>query len=267
MEKKVGFIGGGVMGRAIIKGLTESKKVEARNIMVSDPSEVSRKALEALGISAINDNEELAKNSDVIFIAVKPQYLKSAVDTFKHTVNTGHIVVSIAAGVTIEMLENMLGANKKIVRVMPNTPAQVGCGMSAMAVNEKVSPEEADYVLGLLSSFGKAEMIPENLINAVIGVSGSSPAYVYMFIEALADGAVAQGLPRDKAYTFAAQAVLGSAKMVLESGQHPGALKDAVCSPGGTTIAAVEALEESGFRYSVMSAVKSACEKSKELEK
>ena len=177
------------------------------------------------------------------------------------------LIVMIAAGQTIAVNEARFGRNIKIVRAMPNTPALVGEGMAALCANSYVTGEEKDEVREIFESFGKAEFVAENMMDVVAGVSGSSPAYVYMFIEALADGAVLQGMPRQQAYTFAAQAVLGSARMVLETGMHPGALKDMVCSPGGTTIEAVASLEQDGLRAAVIRAVDVCTEKSKAMSK
>ena len=176
------------------------------------------------------------------------------------------MVVSIAAGKTIAFIENGLGSSEvKIVRCMPNTPALVGEGCTGVCANKNVEKEELEQVLALIRSFGVAEAVPESLMDVVVGVSGSSPAYVFMFIEAMADQAVAAGMPRKQAYQFAAQAVLGSAKMVLETGMHPGELKDMVCSPGGTTIQAVKVLEEKGMRAAVMDAMEACIEKSRQL--
>lgn len=171
----------------------------------------------------------------------------------------------LLGGVTIQDLEELTSAKTKIVRVMPNTPALVGEAMSSISPNINVSSEEINEVTAIFTSFGEAEVVSENLMDAVIGVSGSSPAYVYMFIEALADGAVLSGMPRDKAYKFAAQAVLGAAKTVLETGEHPGKLKDMVTSPGGTTIEAVKSLENDGFRSAVINAVQAAANKNSSM--
>jgi pyrroline-5-carboxylate reductase len=181
----------------------------------------------------------------------------------KDEVKEGQIVVTIAPGKTLAWLGGLFGEDVKIVRCMPNTPALVGEGMTAATPNKNVSADELAAVLKILESFGKAEVISEHLMDAVVSVSGSSPAYVYMMIEAMADAAVADGMPRPQAYQFAAQAVLGSAKMVLETGKHPGELKDMVCSPGGTTIQAVRVLEKEGFRSSIMEAMKACTEKAK----
>ena len=182
-------------------------------------------------------------------------------------VKSSCIIVSIAAGKTIAAIEKAFGKEIKLVRAMPNTPALVGEAMSALCVNAHITEAELSEVQAIFNSFGKAEVVPESLIDAVVGVSGSSPAYVYLFIEAMADAAVADGMPRAQAYKFAAQSVLGSAKMVLETGTHPGALKDAVCSPGGTTIEAVAVLEEKGLRNSVITAQRACVQKSKDMSK
>ena len=195
-----------------------------------------------------NSNVLTASMADFLVLSVKPHLYKIVIDEIKDYLKPETVVITIAAGITLEKLKNMFGKNIKTVRTMPNTPAMAGEGMTAVIPNEFVTENELKEVMEILNSFGKAEIIEEKLIDAVIAVSGSSPAYVYMMIEAMGDAAVAGGMARDKAYKFAAQAVLGSAKMVLETGIHPGELKDMVCSPGGTTIEAVAALEENGFR-------------------
>ena len=188
-------------------------------------------------------------------------------ESVKDLIGDEKIVVSIAAGKSISSMENIIGDDKKIIRTMPNTPALVNEGMSALCPNKNIEDEELKIVKGIFDSFGKSEVVGEYLIDSVIGVSGSSPAYVFMFIEAMADAAVVGGMPRKQAYNFAAQSVLGAAKMVLESGKHPGELKDMVCSPGGTTIEAVKVLENEGMRSSVINAVCACIEKSKEMSK
>ena len=187
------------------------------------------------------------------------------INEIKDILPAKQIIVKIAPRKTLEWLAERLGSDKKIVRTMPNTPALVGAGITGVCKNDLVSDAEFTYVLSLLGSFGLAEAVPEALMDAVVSVSGSSPAYVFMFIEAMADAAVADGMPRAQAYKFAAQAVMGSAKMVLDTGKHPGELKDMVCSPAGTTIEAVRVLEEKGFRSSVMEAMKACTAKAKGL--
>lgn len=261
---RIGFVGCGNMAKAIIAGILKNKLTDADKIIASDISEASRASSKAqLGIQMTDSNLEVVKGSDIIFLAVKPQYYESVITEIKDEVSKEQIVVTIAPGKTLAWLADKFGKDVKIVRCMPNTPALVGEGMTAASSNEYVTKEEMEQVMSVLCSFGKTEIVGEYLMDAVVSVSGSSPAYVYMMIEAMADGAVADGMPRDMAYKFAAQAVLGSAKMVLESGKHPGELKDMVCSPGGTTIEAVRTLEKEGFRSSVMEAMKVCTAKAK----
>lgn len=261
---KLGFIGAGNMAKAIIGGILGSGIVKREEILASDASQQARDTAGALGICVTADNLEAAK-CDTVFLAVKPQFYAAVIAQIAPVVTEKTLVVTIAPGWSLEKLAASFGKNVKIVRTMPNTPAMVCAGMTAVCKNEFVTEVELDYVCSLLKSFGKCEVIPERLIDAVIVASGSSPAYVYMFIEALGDGAVREGMPRDMAYRFAAQAVLGSAKMVLETGLHPGALKDMVCSPAGTTIEAVRVLEEKGFRSAVLEAMKACADKSREM--
>ena len=201
-----------------------------------------------------------------MFLAVKPVFFQEVIEEIRESVLEKTVIVSIAAGKSLSDLAESFGRPElKIIRCMPNTPALVLEGCTGICAGENVTEEELSAVEDLMNSFGKSSIIPERLMDAVVGVSGSSPAYVFLFIEALADGAVAAGMPRKQAYEFAAQAVLGSAKMVLETGLHPGELKDMVCSPGGTTIQAVKVLEEKGFRAAVLDAVEACIEKSKSM--
>ena len=263
---KLGFIGTGNMGSAMMGGIISSGMVAAEDVMASDifQSALDRVSDE-LGIKTSLDNRAVVDFADIVFLAVKPQFLPKVIDGIKDMDYSGKLVVSIAAGQSLERLTGLFGKDLKLIRVMPNTPALVGEAMSALSPNSLVSEEEAQNVMKLFESFGQAEIVPERLQDAVVGISGSSPAYVYMFIEALADGAVAEGMPRAQAYKFAAQAVLGSAKMVLETGEHPGVLKDQVCSPGGTTIEAVATLEALGFRNAVIEAERVCIDKSRKL--
>lgn len=268
MNKKIAFIGSGNMGGAIIGGIISAGLVPASSVTASDPSEAARSHLnEKYGINVTSDNKAAAKEADIIFLAVKPNIYAPVSAEIKDSLSPSAVVVTIAAGQTLEHMADMLGKKVKIVRAMPNTPALVGEGMAALCPNENVTDEEFRDIEAIFRSFGKCEKVPENLFDAVVGVSGSAPAYVYMFIEAMADAAVAEGLARDKAYTFAAQAVLGSAKMVLDTGRHPGDLKDMVCSPAGTTIRAVIELEKTGMRGAVMQAMQVCIDKSKEMSK
>lgn len=266
MKKTIGFIGAGNMGKAIMKGLLSAQLTTPEQIVVYDAYEPILAPLhDELGIRVATSNQDVAQQADMIILAVKPNMITAVLSEMKQAISTEKVLISIAAGVTLASIEGALMEQTKVVRVMPNTPALVNAGMSSLSPNTFVTEEEQADVVALFKSFGKAQIVPEYLIDAVVGVSGSAPAYVYMFIEALADGAVLAGLTRAQAYEFAAQTVYGSAKMVLETGQHPGALKDMVCSPGGTTIAAVHALEEGNFRGTVMNAVLAAAKKNQEL--
>lgn len=261
---KIGFIGCGNMASAIIGGILKKKLVVPSDILASDLNEAGRNArAKQFGISVTEDNKKVAAYADILFLAVKPQFYEDVILEIKDCAKPDQMVVTIAPGKTIAWLESLFGEQVKLVRCMPNTSALVGEGMTAAAPNKNVTPEELQAVLQILQSFGKAEVISEHLMDAVVSVSGSSPAYVYMLIEAMADAAVADGMPRSQAYQFAAQAVMGSAKMVLETGKHPGELKDMVCSPGGTTIQAVRVLEKEGFRSAVMEAMRACTEKAK----
>ncbi|GAA0114627.1 pyrroline-5-carboxylate reductase [Clostridium senegalense] len=268
MNKIIGFIGSGNMGKAMIGGIIKSNLVKPNQVIVSDLNESKLDEIDReFGVSTTTNSNEVAKKADILFLAIKPNVYDIVMKEIKQDLSKDKVIVTIAAGKTIQDIENVLGEDKKIVRTMPNTPALVNEGMSALCRNKNISEEELNNIKDIFKSFGKAEVVDEYLIDSVIGVSGSSPAYVFMFIEALADGAVIGGMPRDKAYKFAAQAVLGSAKMVLETGMHPGMLKDMVCSPGGTTIEAVRSLERNGFRASVIEAVVDCMRKSEEMTK
>ena len=203
-----------------------------------------------------------------MILAVKPQYYTQVITEIAPLVTGEQLIITIAPGQTLSSLSERFGSNDlKIIRTMPNTPAMVGAGITACTPNGNVTSDELAYVRKILGGFGLSEVISENLMDAVVSVSGSSPAYVFMFIEAMADAAVADGMPRAQAYRFAAQAVMGSAKMVLETGKHPGELKDMVCSPAGTTIEAVRVLEEKGLRSAVIEAMKACTERSRSLGK
>jgi len=268
MNKNIGFIGCGNMAQAIIGGIIKSKLVTPKQVMASAATNRNLNvAKESFGIEVSNNNLDVARFSDILILAVKPNMYGSVIEEVKETIKDDVIIVTIAAGITIDFVEKAFGRNLKVVRTMPNTPALVGEGMTAITPNKLVSKEDEEVILDIFQSFGKTEIIEEKLMNVIPAISGSSPAYVYMFIEALADGGVLQGIPRNKAYKLAAQAVLGAAKMVLETGMHPGALKDNVCSPGGTTIEAVATLEEKGFRSAVISAMNSCTDKANEMSK
>lgn len=261
---KVGFIGCGNMASAIIGGLINNAKIKPVDIIAADASEVATdKAASEFKICVTTNNSAAAVNSEILFLSVKPQYYESVIEEIKDILPKKQTIITIAPGKTLAWLAERLGDDKKIIRTMPNTPALVGEGITGVCKNDLVTDEEFAYAMKLLGSFGLAEAVPEHLMDAVVSVSGSSPAYVFMLIEAMADAAVSDGMPRNQAYKFAAQAVLGSAKMVLETGKHPGELKDMVCSPAGTTIEAVKVLEAKGFRSSIMEAMKACTNKCK----
>lgn len=266
MKKKIGFIGCGNMAKAMIGGIIESNLIEAKDIIASDgymPSLEEAKAKYSINIS--QDNKEVVLSSDIVFLAVKPNMYEKVIAEIRTEVDDTTIIVTIAPGKTIKLIGEYFGKEVKVLRTMPNTPALVGAGVTAICPNQNITGEELSILKEIIATFSLVEEIEEKLFDAVVSVSGSSPAYVFMFIEAMADAAVLQGMPRDKAYRFAAQAVMGSAKMLLETGKHPGELKDMVCSPGGTTIEAVSVLENKGFRSAVMEAMKACGDKSSKM--
>lgn len=268
MDKIIGFIGSGNMATAIIGGIINSKIISSNKIIASNPTTTKLEELKKkYEINTTPKNKDVAQISDILILAVKPQYYPEVIEEIKDDVKEDAIIISIAAGQKIEKIKKLFNREIKIVRVMPNTPALVGECMAAISPCPKVLADELDLICSIFNSFGRCEIVPENLMDVVTAVSGSSPAFIFMIIEAIADGAVLEGMPREKAYTFAAQTVLGSAKMVLETGKHPAELKDMVCSPGGTTIAGVSVLEENGIRNSMIKAIKAASNKSKDLSK
>ena len=267
MEKKIGFIGLGNMASAIMGGLLAKKMVKPENVIGYDKFDVAvKKAQDNYKITTVIDEKSVAEAADVLFLAVKPNVLPEVLPKIGPAIKKKTVIISIAAGKSLDFLEKGLGrTDLKVVRTMPNTPALVLEGCTGVCANGNVTEKDMKDVLNLLNAFGRASVVPEKLMDVVVGISGSSPAYVFMFIEAMADAAVAGGMPRAQAYEFSAQAVLGSAKLLLETGKHPGELKDMVCSPGGTTIDAVKVLEEMGFRAAIMDAVEACIEKSKNI--
>ncbi|KIR02488.1 Pyrroline-5-carboxylate reductase [Lachnospiraceae bacterium TWA4] len=262
----IGFIGCGNMGGALIKGILSQQIAKPSEVFASDKGKDTNQIRKEFGeISAVETNIKVVKSSDLVILSIKPQYYEEVIREIKDVVTKDQLVISIAPGKTLEWLEKQFQKPVKLVRVMPNTPALVGEGMMATCIGELVSKEEAQVVIQLLASCGRVEVVDESLMDVVVSVSGSSPAYVFLFIEAMADAAVADGMPRAMAYEFAAQSVLGSAKLLLETKKHPGELKDMVCSPAGTTIEAVRVLEEKGFRSSVIEAMKACTKKAKEV--
>jgi pyrroline-5-carboxylate reductase len=262
----IGFLGAGKMATALAGGFVRAGLCAPGNILASDPVEAARSAFaKATGGTATRSNLDVVKKSSVVVLAVKPQQVEDALQEIAPAFTSAHLLISIAAGVTLSRLEASLPASSRVIRVMPNTPALVNACASAFAPGKSATEKDAALALRLLSSLGVSYQVKESLLDAVTGLSGSGPAFVYLFIEALSDGAVAAGLTRDVALKLAAQTVLGSAKMVLETGLHPGVLKDMVTSPGGTTIEGVHELEKGGFRAAVITAVRAAADKSKKL--
>lgn len=260
---KVGVIGAGNMASAILFGLLKSGIVTKENLFVSDKDENQLKAFQKEGLFVSNDNKEIADRAEVIILAVKPNIYPFVLKELKEY--KGKVFVSIAPSVSIDTMEQQLYSGAKIVRTMPNTPAQVNAGMTVLCKSDSVTEEEFSYVRKLFDTLGKTMELPEKLMSASVAVNGSGPAYVFMMIEAMADAAVLFGIPRKEAYQLAAQTVAGSAQMVLETEKHPAELKDMVCSPSGTTIEAVAVFEEKGFGGVIIDAMKKCKQKSEEM--
>ncbi len=261
---KIGFIGGGNMAGAIVGGVVSSGLCDKKDIFVCDiDNEILKKYDKEINTSTKNED---ALSCDYIVLAVKPFILSKVLDELSSYATKDKVFISIAAGISVAEIKGVLGNDAKVLRVMPNTPAQVGEGMTVIASpDECVTKDELLNAICIFNAVGKTEIMPENMINVVTGVSGSSPAYVFMLIEAMADAGVLGGMPRETAYKLAAQSVLGSAKMVLETGKHPGELKDMVCSPKGTTIEAVAELEKRGFRAAIIEAIKKCNDKANNI--
>lgn len=263
---RLGFIGAGRMATAMIQALISSKMTTSDRIVASDVVEEARDVLtDITGIKCFAENKPVADKSEVIFLAVKPQVMAEVLLDLKPLLTAKHLVVSVAAGVTLTQLAAMLGSKARLIRVMPNTPILVGAGASGFCLGPKASLEDAELVQNILNTLGKAVEIPERLIDAVTGLSASGPAYIAVIIEALADGGVRAGLSREVAHQLATQTVYGTAKMLLETGIHPAMLKDMVASPGGTTIAGLHAMEIAGVRCGMMDAVLAAAHRAGEL--
>ena len=263
---KIGFVGAGNMAEALMKGIISAGMALADDITASDVMPERRDFIaKTIGVGVTGDNIEVVRSSDIIVLAVKPNHVGPVLEELKPYLSSDHLLISIAAGVKIDVMERHLNWGVRVVRVMPNQPCLVGASASAFALGRSARKEDKETVQRVLESVGVAFALDEKLLDAVTGLSGSGPAYVYMFIEALADGGVLAGLPRDVATILAAQTVFGSAKTVLETRKHPGELKDMVASPGGTTIEGIRTLEESGFRGAVMDAIEAGAKKSAEL--
>lgn len=257
---KLGFIGVGNMGGAILKGILAGGKVGTNDIFIRNSSDSStQSAAQKNGVQASGSLKELAQNSDIVFIGVKPYLVAKVLEEIKDELKN-KIAISMAASVEIRDIEAII-PEIKVVRIMPNTPVEVGAGVIGVSFSELISKDEQPTIVELFDNIGKVEVISEKDMPGLTAISGSGPAYVYMFIEALADGAVLNGLRRDVAYRLAANTVLGSAKMVLETNEHPGKLKDDVCSPAGSTIEAVRVLEENNFRSAVIECERACFEK------
>ena len=262
---RLGLIGAGNMGGAILRGALKQGFLSSEDVWISDLNEALCQRLKAeTGVHIASNNRSLASNCDMILLAVKPVFLNDVIEEINPFIH-GKKLLSIAAGWTMQMLCDASGRNAQVLRAMPNTPAMLGEGMTALCAEHTFDVESFSFAKALFEAVGKVAVLPERLFDGFIAVSGSSPAYIFMLIEAMADAAVREGIFRVDAYQMAAQAVLGSAKMALESGKHPGELKDMVCSPGGTTIEAVAALEAKGFRSSIMEAMAACAEKSRSM--
>jgi pyrroline-5-carboxylate reductase len=262
---KLGFIGCGNMATAILggilkKGLLLPNEIIASALHQKTLDQVSR----TYGIHTTLDNCTAA-SAEIVVLAIKPQFYQEVIEEIRDTVSDTQLIVSIAPGKSIDTITGWFQKKIKLIRTMPNTPAMVGEGVTAVCAADTVTEDELQTVLQLLQACGITEVMPERLVDAVVAVSGSSPAYIFMLIQAMADGAVRDGIPRAQAYRLAAQSVLGSAKMVLETGRHPGELKDMVCSPAGTTIEAVAALEKSGFRSAILEGMKACTDKTRNM--
>jgi pyrroline-5-carboxylate reductase len=264
----VGFLGAGQMATALARGFLSAGKIIADRLIACDVLPVAAERFrEQTGGRLGRSVEEVLSACDIAFLAVKPQQMAGLLAEVANSAKEHHLFVSIAAGIPLATLESGLGTNARVIRVMPNTPCLIGHGACAFSLGTRAAPTDGEIVQELLSTVGLALSVPESQLDAVTGLSGSGPAYVYLVIEALSDGGVRMGLPRDTAVRLAAQTVLGAAQMVLSTGQHPGALKDAVASPGGTTIAGVHVLEQRAFRGALMDAVQAATERSRQLGK
>lgn len=268
MSMKIGFIGTGFMGRAMISGILAAGTAAPDMIYAFDINKQLTGELKGtMAINIANSNTETVQKSDIVILAVKPNYVKSVLMECKESFTEDKILISIAAGITLNTYFEIMGSDKKIIRAMPNLPAAVREGMTLIAYESNITESEVEIVKNLLSGTGKVEVLSEKLMNEVVALTGSSPAYVFIMLEAMADAAVLSGIPRNISYKLAAQAVLGAAKIVLETGKHPGELKDQVCSPSGTTIEAVASLEKNGFRHAIIDAMGECTKKARELGK
>ena len=261
---KIGFLGAGAMGGAILAGAVKAGVLDPKDVYVYDVSEKILEKYAAMGCNICTDNQDMGKKSDIVMLAVKPQYAAPALASLGNTID-GKAVISIMAGATTQRIRSMIEGNIRVLRCMPNTPALVNAGAFALCNETDLTAEEKAFAEKLFTSIGIVEWMSEKLIDTACGLSGSGPAFVALFIEALADGGVLEGLPRATAYRLAAQTVMGTAKLVMDTGMHPGQVKDMVSSPGGTTITGCQVLEEMGFRAAAIDAVQAATNKSRQL--
>jgi len=265
---RIGFLGAGRMATALARGWLRAGLATRENVLASDPLQAARDEFQKeTSTNALIDNADVVAGSDVLVLAVKPQSMSELLQEIRKFVTKRHLTISIAAGITLHQLADGLGADRRLIRVMPNTPCLIGACAAGFSAGAQASAEDVHLVHRLLNAVGLACQVPEKLLDAITGLSGSGPAFVYVIIEALSDGGVRMGLPRDVATTLAAQTVAGAARMVLETGAHPGLLKDQVASPGGTTIAGLHALEQGGLRAALINAVEAATLRSTELGK
>jgi pyrroline-5-carboxylate reductase len=267
LTRKIGLIGAGRMATALARGFVQAQMVRPEAILASDPSEAARNSFadQLRGATIVDENRPVASQADVVFLAVKPQKMSEALDEIRDALRQSSLVVSIAAGVTLKRLASGLPAGQRIIRVMPNTPCLIGEGTSAYSLGESATADDGRVVAELLSAVGVANEVPEAMLDAVTGLSGSGPAFVYSMIEALAAGGVAAGLPAELAGEMAARTVVGAARMVIETGEPPSVLRDRVTSPGGTTLAGLAVLQDRGFNDTVSAAVVAAAKRSTEL--
>jgi len=261
---KIGFLGAGAMGGAILAGAVKAGVLDPKDVYVYDVSEKILEKYAAMGCNICTDNQDMGKKSDIVMLAVKPQYAAPALASLGNTID-GKAVISIMAGATTQRIRSMIEGSIRVLRCMPNTPALVNAGAFALCNETDLTAEEKAFAEKLFTSIGIVEWMSEKLIDTACGLSGSGPAFVALFIEALADGGVLEGLPRPTAYRLAAQTVMGTAKLIMDTGMHPGQVKDMVSSPGGTTITGCQVLEEMGFRAAAIDAVQAATNKSRQL--
>lgn len=264
---KIGFIGTGNMASAMIHGMMATGTYPAASVVLFNrsPLKADKIAEKFSGMAVVSSEREVAENAKYLLLGVKPYQYQEVIEKIKEAITPDHVIITIAAGLSIENVRYWFGDDVKVARTMPNTPAQVMAAMTAVTFSDRMEEEERTWVLNFLKSFGSVELIDEKLMDAVPAISGSSPAYMFQMIEAMADEGVRQGFQRDQAYRMAAQAMMGAGKMVLETGLHPGILKDQVTSPGGTTIEAIKTLEENGFRAAVMRAMAACTQKTLQM--